>query len=143
MDRLQYAESIATGKNEALDASLPKRGFQLPRLPGHPYSRARGAQFLGGCARFARVNLIRRTQAGELGGRPSERCDHLTTFAEAGIGQSFDAAGLKQVAGEIRTRTEIGNHPETGKKYLGPCSGARTTRLGGMAQGFKRLGEPN
>src|SRR5260370_37786460 len=96
------------GKNEALDASLPKRRCELPRLRGHPYSRARGAQFKGGCARLARVNLIRRTQAGELGAGPSERCDHRTTFAEAGIGQSLDAAGLKQVAGEIRMRTEIG-----------------------------------
>ena len=45
---------------------------------------------------------------------------------------TFDAAGFKQVAGEIRTRSEIGNHPETGKKYLGPCSGARKHRIGGI-----------
>src|SRR5262244_3075896 len=104
---------------------------------------AGGRQGTGGVRPLTRIYLVGRAQACELGARGPECRDHLVTVGKSVVACCVDAPGCEEILGKGCARSEIGGRAEIGEEDFGPRPGAREHLIGGVAQLFEWLGEPN
>src|SRR6476660_6816449 len=99
---------------------------------------ARRGPSLGRTDSLARVDLVRRAEAGELGVRLFESF-HQSVAASF---HRLDAACLEQAPGETRARREVGGAAKASEEHLGPLPGAGEVGVAPVAQVLEGLGEP-
>src|SRR5262249_2602959 len=139
----ERGERVATSENEGGNAGLRELVLQRAGPPGEPNQSARAAQSLRGRQCLARIDLLRRAQAGELGARGSERLDHRVASGEAVVAGRLDAAGGEEILGEGCPRGEVGGPAEISEEDFRTRADARAHPIGSVAKRLERFGEAN
>src|SRR4029077_11213468 len=93
-------------------------------------------QRLGRTNGLARIDLVRRAEAGELGARLFESFHQIV----AASFHCLDAASLAQALGEALAGPEVGSAAKAGKEHFGPFPSASEVSVASVAHAVEVLG---